>query len=126
MSTPRRPAVQSGRGTVRATVLRLVDSASLFSGHTFGRFTKADEHPAIVSASGASSSTDSTPVATRRQLDQLFETLSTEHSIVTAQCLSLADYEEFEDQILGRGRRFEGHWMLLLCCERTINYSDIE
>lgn len=54
---PRRPAVQCDRVTVRATVLGFGDSASLFSGHTFDRFTKADGHSAIVSAitSGASS-----------------------------------------------------------------------
>jgi hypothetical protein len=97
---PRSPAVQCGRVTVQATILRSVDSASLFSGHTFDRYKKADEHSAIVSASGASSA-DSKP--TRRQLDQLFETLSTKHSIMTAQCLSPADYEEFEDQMLGCG-----------------------
>jgi hypothetical protein len=106
---PRRPAVQCDRVTVSAAVLRFIDSASLFSGHTFDRLRKADEHPAVVSASGASSSTDSKPVATRRQLDQLFETLSTKHFIMTAQCLSHTEYQDFEAQIDGAGAEAIGY-----------------
>lgn len=100
---PRRPAVQCDRVTVQSTVVCSVGSAFLSSGSTMGKVWKADEHPAIVSASGADSSTDYKPVANRKQLDQLFETLSTEHSIVTAQCLSHAAYQDFEAQIRRRG-----------------------
>lgn len=66
------------------------------------KFLKADELHAIVSASGASSSTEKKLVA-RRQLDQLFETLSSKHSIMTAQCLSHDEYTKFRAQMLDAG-----------------------
>lgn len=57
-----------------------------------------DERPAVVLPDRASGSASEAP-ATRRQLDQLFDTLSSKHNIRTAQCWSFSKYREFATPI---------------------------
>ena len=78
------------------------------------RSSEWDDRPAVALADSASGSASKSP-ATRAQLDQLFDTLSSKHNIRTAQCWSLSKYREFATPIYDHTSEAVG------CCYFTVS-----
>jgi hypothetical protein len=97
-----RTAPQQFGASVAAVVLDAASTRPSFSVPRLGGSLRSKTRSAVMSASSADSSA-SKPTATRKQLDQFFDILSSDKQIMTAQCWSFADYERFEDRILRRG-----------------------
>ena len=78
------------------------------------RSSEWDDRPAVALADSGSGSASKSP-ATRAQLDQLFDTLSSKHNIRTAQCWSFSKYREFATPIYDHTSEAIG------CCYFTVS-----
>jgi hypothetical protein len=100
---------QRGRNNVTVAAIPAASGPLLPWQIAVTRDIAAEQGPATMPADGASNSASRAAVS-RRQLDQLFDILSSRHNLSTAQCWSFSDYCHFAAPIYDHSAKTTG------CC----------